>query len=129
MKAAEEVGLIDSMNKHVKISGLDNVIPIPARLLDYKCNSEHLQITNGTYFIGDSKEDGTINVLNGDLDVGESLAYKYMWATIATKHERLMIWRLSGRKVTSRNQLCTAAAKPSTSATIYKLSLLIITIL
>ena len=34
MKAAEEVGLIDSMNKHVKINGLDNVIPIPARLLD-----------------------------------------------------------------------------------------------
>ena len=36
--------------------------------------------------------DGTISVLNEDFDVGESLAYEYVWATIDTKQEQLLIY-------------------------------------
>jgi len=38
------------------------------------------------------KENGTISVLNEDFDVVESLAHEYVWATIDTKQEQLMIY-------------------------------------
>ena len=37
------------------------------------------------HFIRQVGGDGTISVLNEDFDVGESLAYEYVWATIDTK--------------------------------------------
>jgi hypothetical protein len=36
--------------------------------------------------------DGTISVLNEDFDVGESLAYECVWATIGTKDGQLMVY-------------------------------------
>ena len=44
------------------------------------------------HFIRQVREDGTIGVLNEDFDVDESLAYEYVWATIDTKQERLLIY-------------------------------------
>jgi len=53
----------------------------------------NLPITEGkVHFIRQVKENGTISVLNEDFDVGESLAHEYVWATIDTKQEQMMIY-------------------------------------
>jgi len=44
------------------------------------------------HFIREVRGDGTISVLNEDFDVGESLVYEYVWATIDTKQEQLLIY-------------------------------------
>ncbi len=68
---------------------------IPRRKLpeDFEIGADSLPITEGkVHFIRQVKGDGTISVLNEDFDVGESLAYEYVWATIDTKHEQLLIY-------------------------------------
>ena len=44
------------------------------------------------HFIRQVEGDGTISVLNEDFDVGESLAYEYVWTTINTKQEQLKVY-------------------------------------
>ncbi len=44
------------------------------------------------HFIRQVKENGTISVLNEDFNVGESLVHEYVWATIDTKQEQMMIY-------------------------------------
>jgi hypothetical protein len=67
---------------------------VPPRKLpeDFEINANNLPITEGkVHFIRQVKENGTISVLNEDFDVVESLAHEYVWATIDTKQEQLMI--------------------------------------
>jgi len=60
---------------------------------DFEINANNLPITEGkVHFIRQVKENGTISVLNEDFDVGESLVHEYVWATIDTKQEQLMIY-------------------------------------
>ena len=60
---------------------------------DFKIGANSLPITEGkVHFIQQVKGDGTISVLNKDFDVGESLAYEYVWANIDTKQGQLMIY-------------------------------------
>jgi len=55
--------------------------------------SNNLPITEGkVYFIRLASENGTINVLNEDNSLDTSLAHEYVWATIDTKQEQLMIY-------------------------------------
>lgn len=68
---------------------------IPHRKLpeDFEIGVDSLPITEGkVHFIRQVKGDGTISVLNEDFDVGESLAYEYVWATIDTKQEQLKVY-------------------------------------
>ena len=68
---------------------------IPHRKLpeDFEIGADSLPITEGkVHFIRQVKGDGTISVLNEDFDVGESLAYEYVWATIDTKQEQLKVY-------------------------------------
>ncbi len=59
---------------------------------DFEIGADSLPITEGkVHFIRQVKGDGTISVLNEDFDVGESLAYEYVWATIDTKQEQLKV--------------------------------------
>ena len=44
------------------------------------------------HFIRQVKENGTISALNEDNSFDKSLAHEYVWATIDTKHERLIIY-------------------------------------
>ena len=63
------------------------------RLGDLEINANSLPITEGkVHFIRQVKGDGIINVLNEDFDVGESLVNEYVWTTIDTKLEQLMIY-------------------------------------
>ena len=60
---------------------------------DFEIGVDSLPITEGkVHFIRQVKGDGTISVLNEDFDVGESLAYEYVWATIDTKQEQLKVY-------------------------------------
>ena len=60
---------------------------------NFEINANSLPITEGkVHFIRQVKGDGTISVLNEDFDVGESLVYEYVWATIDTKQGQLMIY-------------------------------------
>jgi len=60
---------------------------------DFKIDANNLPIIEGkVHFIRQVKENGTISVLNEDFDVDKSLAYEYVWATIDTKQEQLMIY-------------------------------------
>jgi len=60
---------------------------------DFEIGADSLPITEGkVHFIRQVKGDGTISVLNEDFDVGESLAYEYVWATIDTKQEQLKVY-------------------------------------
>ena len=52
------------------------------------CRSQMVKV----HFIRLVLENGTISVLNEDFDVGESLAHEYVWATIDTKQEQMMIY-------------------------------------
>jgi hypothetical protein len=68
---------------------------IPHRKLpeDFEIGTDSLPITEGkVHFIRQVKGDGTISVLNENFDVGESLAYEYVWATIYTKQEQLKVY-------------------------------------
>jgi transposase-like protein len=68
---------------------------IPHRKLpeDFEIGTDSLSITEGkVHFIRQVKGDGTISVLNENFDVGESLAYEYVWATIDTKQEQLKVY-------------------------------------
>ena len=68
---------------------------IPQRRIpeDFEIDVHNLPITEGkVHFIRQVKENGTISVLNEDFDVGESLAHEYVWATIDTRQEQLMIY-------------------------------------
>ncbi len=68
---------------------------IPQRRVpeDFEIDVHNLPITEGkVHFIRQVKENGTISVLNEYFDVGESLAHEYVWATIDTKQEQLMIY-------------------------------------
>jgi len=68
---------------------------IPHRKLpeDFEIDVNNLPITEGeVQFIRQVKENGTISVLNEDFDVDKLLAYEYVWATIDTKQEQLMIY-------------------------------------
>jgi len=60
---------------------------------DFEIGTDSLSITEGkVHFIRQVKGDGTISVLNENFDVGESLAYEYVWATIDTKQEQLKVY-------------------------------------
>jgi hypothetical protein len=68
---------------------------IPHRKLpeDFEIGADSLPITEGkVHFIRQVKGDGTISVLNEDFDIGESLVYEYVWATIDTKQEQLKVY-------------------------------------
>ena len=68
---------------------------IPQRRIpeDFEINANNLPITEGkVHFIRLVLENGTISVLNEDFDVGESLVHEYVWATIDTKQEQMMIY-------------------------------------
>ena len=53
---------------------------------------DSLTITVGkVLFIRQVEGDGRISVLNENFDVGEWLAYEYVWATINTKQEQLKV--------------------------------------
>ncbi len=68
---------------------------IPHRKLpeDFEIGKNSLPITEGKmHFIRQVNGDGTISVLNEDFDVGESLVYEYVWATIDTKQGQLIIY-------------------------------------
>ena len=72
-----------------------NLVSIRHRKIpvDFTIDDNNLPITEGkVHFIREVKEDGTINVLNEDFEVNKSLAYEYVWATIHTKQEQLMIY-------------------------------------
>ena len=61
--------------------------------VDFEIDANNLPITEGeVHFMRLVLENGTICVLNEDFDVGKSLAYEYVWATIGTKQEQLMIY-------------------------------------
>ena len=60
---------------------------------DFEIDVNNLPITEGkVHFIRQVREDGTISVLNEDFDADKSLAYEYVWATIDTKQEQIMIY-------------------------------------
>jgi hypothetical protein len=68
---------------------------IPQRRIpeDFGIDANSLPITEGrVHFIRQVKENGTISVLNEDFNVGESLVHEYVWATIDTKQEQMMIY-------------------------------------
>jgi len=72
-----------------------NLVSIRHRKIpvNFTIDGNNLPITEGkVHFIREVKEDGTINVLNEDFEVNKSLAYEYVWATIHTKQEQLMIY-------------------------------------
>ena len=59
----------------------------------FEIDVHNLPITEGkVHFIRQVKENGTISVLNEEFDVDESLAHEYVWATIDTKQEQLLIY-------------------------------------
>ena len=60
---------------------------------DFEIDVNNLPITEGkVHFIRLVLENGIISVLNEDFGVDKSLAYEYVWATIDTKQEQLMIY-------------------------------------
>ncbi len=60
---------------------------------DSEIDANNLPITEGkVHFIRLVSENGTISVLNEDFSVDTSLAHEYVWATIDTKHEQLMVY-------------------------------------
>ena len=68
---------------------------IPQRRIpgDFEIDTNNLPLTEGkAHFIRLVLENGTNSVLNEDFIVDKSLAHEYVWATIDTKHERLMIY-------------------------------------
>jgi transposase InsO family protein len=68
---------------------------IPKRRIpwDFEIDMNNLPLTDGKlHFIRLVLENGTISVLNEDFDADKSLAHEYVWATIDTKHEQLMIY-------------------------------------
>jgi hypothetical protein len=68
---------------------------IPHRKLpeDFEIGADSLPITEGkVHFIRQVAGDGTIGVLNEGFDVGESVAYEYVWATIDTKDGQLRVY-------------------------------------
>ena len=68
---------------------------IPHRKLpeDFEIGADSISITEEkVHFIRLVKGDGTISVLNEDFNVGESLVYEYVWATIDTKQEQLKVY-------------------------------------
>jgi len=72
-----------------------NLVSIRHRKIpvDFTIDGNNLPITEGNvHFIREVKEKGTINVLNEDFEVNKSLAYEYVWATIHTKQEQLIIY-------------------------------------
>ena len=79
----------DWMNRKIEMA------TIPHRKLpgDFMIEVSSLPITEGkVHFIRQVKGDGTISVLNENFDVGESLVYEYVWATIDTKKGQLRIY-------------------------------------
>ena len=75
--------------------GKTNQETIPQRRIpeDFEIGTDNLPITEGeVHFIRLVLENGTISMLNEDFGVGESLAYEYVWATINTKQEQLIIY-------------------------------------
>ena len=68
---------------------------IPQRRIpeDFEIDANNLPITEGkVHFIRLVSENGTISVLNEAFSVDISLAHEYVWATIDTKHEQLMVY-------------------------------------
>jgi len=60
---------------------------------DFEIDVNNLPITEGkVHFIRLVSENGTISVLNEAFSVDISLAHEYVWATIDTKHEQLMVY-------------------------------------
>ncbi|RCV64209.1 hypothetical protein C5S53_09860 [Methanophagales archaeon] len=61
--------------------------------VDFTIDGNILPITVGkVLFIRAVNENGTINILNEDFEVIKSLDYEYIWETIHTKQEQLMIY-------------------------------------
>ena len=59
----------------------------------FKIDVNNLPITKGkTHFIRQVEKDGTVNVLNEDFLVDKSLAYEYVWTTINTKKQELLVY-------------------------------------
>ncbi len=68
---------------------------IPQRRISeyFEVDTNNLSLTEGkVHFIRQVKENGTISVLNWDFSIDKSLAHEYVWATVDTKHEQLMIY-------------------------------------
>lgn len=68
-------------------------IPIRKIPENFEIEINKLPITKGkVHFIRKVKKSGRVSVLNEDFDIDESLAYEYVWVTIDTKKEQLMIY-------------------------------------
>ena len=68
-------------------------LPIRRIPENFEIDVNKLPITEGkVHFIRKVKKDDKISVLNEDFDVDESLAYEYVWTTLDTKEEKLMIY-------------------------------------
>jgi hypothetical protein len=68
-------------------------IPIRKIPIDFKIDVNNLPITNGkVHFIRQVKKDGKISILNEDFDVDVSLTHEYVWTTIDTKEEQMLIF-------------------------------------
>ena len=65
---------------------------INIRVILYAYADSLLITERKVHFIRQVKGNGTISVLNEEFDVGESLAYEYVWATIDTKQEQLKVY-------------------------------------
>lgn len=60
---------------------------------NFKIDTNNLPITNGkVHFIRQVMENGNINILNEDFFIDKSLSYEYVWVTIDTKRELLLVY-------------------------------------
>ena len=68
-------------------------IPIRKIPKDFKTDTHKFPITEGKiHFIRQVKKDGKISILNEDFEVDKSLAHEYVWTTIDTGKEQMMIY-------------------------------------
>ena len=90
------IGRYDNSDKNSKKEWFKDKSRAPKKVhrkTDFEMDVNNLPITEGkVHFIRLVSGDGTISVLNEDFSVGISLAHEYVWATIDTKHEQLMVY-------------------------------------
>ncbi len=68
-------------------------IPIRKIPLDFNIGVNNLPLNEGkVHFIRKVNKEGTISVLNEDFNIDKSLAHEYVWATIDTKEQQLIVY-------------------------------------
>ena len=78
-------------------------IPIRKILKDFKTDTHKFPITKGkVHFIRQVKKDGKISILNENFEVDISLAHEYVWTTIDTGKEQMMIYHREKKAVEVR---------------------------